>query len=56
MPQGVNVNRPAAFVPLVDLPFLRPHLHPASDTGSDKIKFKYLHQSLRHSEDRRIRR
>ena len=54
--KGMNVNRSAAFVPLVDLPLARRHFHPASNAGGNKVTVKNSHQPGRHGEQRRIGR
>ncbi|MFZ1935484.1 MAG: hypothetical protein WCB27_01920 [Thermoguttaceae bacterium] len=56
MPQGMNVYRSAAFVPLFDLPLARRYLHPASNAGGNKVKVQDSHQGNGHGEQRHIGR
>jgi hypothetical protein len=54
VPQGVNVQGPAAVVALVDDP-LAAHLHPAGDAGRNQVAIQNLHQPARHVEKRGLR-
>ncbi|MEN6368058.1 MAG: hypothetical protein ABFC88_14760 [Thermoguttaceae bacterium] len=56
MPQGVYINRPAAFVPLVDSPLARRQFNPASNAGGYKVPVENLDQPMRHGEDQGIGR
>jgi hypothetical protein len=53
--QGVNVDGPAAVIPLLDLP-LPPHLNAPGDPSQHQVAVEDLHQGLGHVEYRGVGR